>query len=56
MLTDLSSKNYNCLRQLKRENIKNVMIFANIFNKIKYDVVHETINIKIDDKVYLRLY
>ena len=56
MLTNLSSKNYNRLRQLKRENVENVMIFVNAFNKIKYNVVHETINIKIDDKIYLRLH
>ena len=32
------------------------MTFANAFNKIKYNVVHKTINIKIDDNIYLRLY
>ena len=41
---------------MKRENVENVMIFANVFNKIKYDVVYETINIKIGDRVYLRLH
>ena len=56
MLIDLSLKNYNRLRQLKRENVENVMIFANAFNKIKYNVVHEAINIKIDDRIYLRLH
>ena len=56
MLIDLLSKKYNRLRQLKRENTKSVMIFANTFNKIKYNAVHKTINIKIDDNIYLRLY
>ena len=41
---------------MKRENVENIIIFANAFNKIKYNIVHETINIKIDDKVYLRLH
>ena len=56
MLTNLSLKNYSRLRQLKRENVENVMIFANAFSKVKYDVVYKTMNIKIDNNVYLRLY
>ena len=31
MLTNLLSKNYNRFSQLKRENVENVMIFANAF-------------------------
>ena len=56
MLIDFSSENYSRLCQLKRENVKSVMIFANALNKVKYDVVHEVVNIKVDDRVYLRLY
>ena len=56
MFADFSSKNYSWLRQLKRENAESVMIFANALNKIKYDAIHEAINIKIGDSVYLRLH
>ena len=56
MFVDFSSKNYSQLRQLKRENIKNIMIFANALNKIRYNAIHETINIKIGDNVYLCLH
>ena len=56
MFVDLSLKNYNRLRQLKRENAENVMIFANALNKIRYDAIHEAINIKVGDNVYLRLH
>ena len=56
MLVDFSSKNYSRLHQLKRENAKNIMIFANVLSKIKYDAIHETINIKIGDSVYLCLH
>ena len=31
------------------------MTFANALNKIKYNKIHKTINIKIDDNVYLHL-
>ena len=56
MLINLSSKNYNRLRQLKRENAKSVMTFANALNKVKYNVVHKKINIRIENLVYLHLH
>ena len=56
MLIDLFSKNYNQLRQFKRENVKIAMIFVNVFSKIRYDKIHKTLKFIIDDKMYLRLH
>ena len=56
MLADLSSENYNQLRQIKRENVEVVMTFANALSKARYDAIHKTLEFKIDDKMYLRLH
>ena len=56
MLTDLSLENYNQLRQIKRENVETAMTFANVLSKVRYDAVHKTLKLKIDDKMYLRLH
>ena len=56
MLTNLSSENYNQLRQIKRENVEIAMTFVNALNKARYDAIHKTLKLKIDDKAYLRLH
>ena len=56
LLTDLSSKNYSQLRQLKRKKTKFVMTFVVAFSKFRYDVVYQALNIKIKNKIYFRLY
>ena len=56
LLTNLSSKNYNQLRQLKRKKTKFVMTFVVALNKSRYDVVHQALNIKIKNKIYFRFY
>ena len=56
LLANLSSKNYNQFRQIKRENVEAIMIFAIAFSKARYDAVHKTIEIQIDDKIYFRLH
>ena len=56
LLVDLFSKNYNQLRQLKRENAEIAMIFVNAFSKTRYDEIHKTLEFNIDDKMYLRLH
>ena len=56
MLTNLLFENYNQLRQIKRKNVEIVMTFANAFNKTRYDEVHKTLKINVDDKMYLRLH
>ena len=56
MLTNLSFENYSQLRQIKRENVEVVMTFVNALSKIRYDTIHKTLKLKIDDKMYLRLH
>ena len=56
MLANLSFENYSQLRQIKRENVEAVMIFANALSKARYDAIHKTLKIKIEDKMYLRLH
>ena len=56
MLTNLSFENYSQLRQIKRDDVEVVMTFVNALNKARYDEVHRTMKLKIDDKVYLRLH
>ena len=56
MLTNLSFENYSQLRQIKRKNVEIVMTFVNALNKTRYDAIHKTLKLKIDDKMYLRLH
>ena len=56
MLTNLLFENYSQLRQIKRENVETVMIFVNALSKIRYDAIHKTLKIKIENKTYLRLH
>ena len=57
MLTNLSSKNFDRLRLIKKK-IETVMIFINAINKTRYNAHHKTIilTIKIDFLIYLRLH
>ena len=58
LLTNLSSKNYNRLRLIKREKTQIVMIFVNVMNKARYDLHHKTITsmIEVEFMIYLRLH
>ena len=56
MLTDLSFENYSQLRQIKRDDVEAVMTFVSALSKARYDEVHRTMKLKIDDKMYLRLH
>ena len=58
MLFDLSSENFNRLRQIKRKEIESAMIFVNAINKTRYDLHHKVINdvFKSDFMIYLRLH
>ena len=55
-LIDLSTKNYNQFRQIKRKNVEIVITFVVVFNKTRYNVVHKIVNIQIDNKIYFRLH
>ena len=39
-----------------RQEVANVIVFANIKIKIYYDVKHQSLLLRVKDKVYLRLY
>ena len=56
MLANLLFENYSQLRQIKRENVEAAMTFANVLSKARYDAIHKTLELKIDDKMYLRLH
>ena len=57
MLTNLSSKNFDRLRLIKKKT-KVVMTFVNVISKTRYDAHHKTIVfvIQVDFLVYLRLH
>ena len=57
MLTNLSSKNFDRLRLIKKKT-KTIMTFVNVMNKTRYDVYYKTIvfTIQVDFFVYLRLH
>ena len=55
-LIDLSTENYNQFREVKRKNVEIVMTFVVVFSKTRYDVVHQIMNIQINDKIYFRLH
>ena len=56
MLIDLISKNYNCFRQIKRENVETVMTFANAFNKARYNQSYHVMKLTSKFLIYLRLH
>jgi len=56
ILVDLSSKNYSCLKLIKREKTKSAMAFANALSKSCYNVVYQAIKMNVGDKMYLRLH
>ena len=56
MLVDLSSENYNRLRQIKREDAEAVMAFANAISKSRYDQTHRVMKLASGFLIYLRLH
>ena len=55
-LFDLSSKYFNRLRLLKREQIEKFLIFVNIIIKVYYDKLYKLLNFVKKSIIYLRLY
>lgn len=47
---------FSKLRLVKREKADNVMAFANVVIKIRYDVKHLAFIFKKKDKIYFKLY
>ena len=56
LLKNLSSKNYNRFRLIKREFVEKIMTFANVIKKLRYNAVYIDIELVVDDYVYLYLY
>ena len=58
MFFDLSSKNFNRLKLIKREKVEIVMTFVNVINKTRYDLHYKIFDdsFKIDSMMYLRFY
>ena len=56
MLVDLTSKNYNRFRQIKRENVEAAMTFANAISKSRYDQAHRAMKLTSEFLIYLRLH
>ena len=56
MFTELLSKNFNRLQQIKREQIKKALTFINIIIKTYYNESHKPINIFKKNLTYLRLH
>ena len=56
LLIELSKKDFNRLRQLKREQVEEFIVFINIIIKIYYDESYMLISLLKESKTYLRLY
>ena len=56
LLIELSKKDFNRLRQLKREQVKEFIVFVNIMVKIYYDESYMLISLLKESKTYLRLH
>ena len=58
MLFDLSSKNFNRLRQIKRKKVESIMIFVNVISKTRYDLHYKIISdvFKFDFMIYFRFH
>ena len=56
LLKNLSLKNYNCFRLIKREFVEKIITFVNVIKKLRYNVVYINIKLVVDDYVYLYLY
>ena len=56
ILLDLSLKNLNKLRLIKREEANNTITFINTIIKTRYDNIYKAINLYKSLIIYLRLY
>ena len=58
MFVDFSSKNYDKLRLIKRENVEIIITFVNIINKSRYNNKYKTFENVIQSRIiiYLRLH
>ena len=56
LLKNLSTKNYDHLRQIKRDSTKKIIVFVNVMHKLRYDFAYKNIKLTINNYVFLRLH
>ena len=56
LLKNLSTKNYNQLRQMKRDFVEKAIVFVNVMHKRRYDKLHFDINFVVDNYVFIRFF
>ena len=56
MFENLSTKNYNRFRQIKRKFAKKTMIFVNVIKKLRYNTFYINIQLIVDEYAYICFY
>ena len=56
MLKDLSTKNYDRLRQIKQNSTKKIIVFVNVMHKLRYDFIYKNIKLIVNNYVFLLLH
>ena len=56
MLSDLFFENYALFRNVRRSKIHEIITFANAKTKIRYDSKYKFIDMKIENKTYLKFH
>ena len=56
LLKNLSTKNYNRFRLIKRKFVEKAIAFVNVIRKLRYDATHINLKLIIDNYAYLYLY
>ena len=56
LILDVSKEVFNKLRLVKKKQANDVIIFASIIIKARYDLKYLTLNLKKSNKVFLKLY
>ena len=56
LLKNLSTKNYNQFRQMKRDFIEKIIVFVNVMHKRRYDKLHFDVNLIVDSYVFIRFF
>ena len=56
LILDVSKKVFDKLRLVKKEQANDIIIFAFIIIKARYDLKYLIFNLKEDNKVFLKLY
>ena len=52
----MSTKNYDRLRQIKRNSTKKIIDFVNVMHKLRYDFIYKNVKLIVNNYVFLRLH